>query len=74
MKLDENIESFVIYMTFLSLSSILIHLTKKAQSALLLTKKVKIPTKYSDFSDIFLKKKSLVLPKITKLNQYAIKL
>ena len=41
---------------------------------MLLAKKVKILIKYSDFLEIFLEKKSLVLSKIIKLNQYAIKL
>ena len=29
--------------------------------------------KYSDFSNVFLEKKALILPKATKLNQHAIK-
>ena len=41
---------------------------------MLITKKVKILTKYSDFLDVFLKKKTLILSEITKLNQHAIKL
>ena len=51
-----------------------IYPAKKAQIALLITKKVKISTKYSDLSVIFFKKKTLVLLKITKLNQYTFKL
>ena len=51
-----------------------IHLAQEAQIALLVAKKVKILTKYSDFSDVFLKKKALILSEATKLNQYAIKL
>ena len=51
-----------------------IYLVKKARIALLVTKKVKILTKYLDFSDIFLEAKALILLKIIKLNQYAIKL
>ena len=38
------------------------------------TKKVKIPTKYSDFLDVFSKKKALILPEAIELNQHAIKL
>ena len=45
-----------------------IHPAKKAQIALLVTKEIKILTEYSDFSDIFLKKKALILPKVTKMN------
>lgn len=56
------------------MSLIMIHLTKKAQIALMLAKKIKISTKCSNFLDIFLEKKALVLLKITKLNQHSIKL
>lgn len=58
------------HMTFLSLSKpiISIHLAKKTKIALLITKKVKILDKYSDFSDMFSKKRALVLLEITKLN------
>ena len=59
-------------MTFLSIMAI--NLARKAQIALLVAKEVKIPTKYSDFSDIFLEEKALILLKTTELNQYAIKL
>ena len=41
---------------------------------LLVSKKIKILTKYSDFSDVFLEKKALILPKTNKLNKYIIKL
>ena len=33
-----------------------------------------VPTKYSDFSDVFSEKKALVLPEQSDLNEYAIKL
>ena len=42
--------------------------------ASLLTKKVIILNKYSDFSDVFLEKKALVLLEQTELNKYTIKL
>ena len=74
MVLKKNIEVFVVYVTSLSLNLMPIHPVKKAQIALLVTKKIKIQTKYLDFLDIFLKKKALILSKIIKLNQYAIKL
>ena len=51
-----------------------IHSAKKVQIALFVVKKVQILFKYLDFSDIFLKKKTLVLLKATYLNKYAIKL
>ena len=51
-----------------------IHLASKVQIVLLVAKEVKIPTKYSDFLDVFSKEKALILPEATKLNQYTIKL
>ena len=45
-----------------------IHPAKEAQIALLVAKKVKILIKYSDFSDVFLEEKVLILLKTTKLN------
>ena len=41
---------------------------------MLITKKVKISTKYSNFSNFFLEKKALILSKGINLNQYAIEL
>ena len=57
-----------------SLNLILIHPAREAQIASLIVEKVKIPTNYSDFSDVFSKEKALVLLEITNLNQHAIKL
>ena len=62
------------YITSLSLNLILIYLAQKAEIVLLLTKKVKILIKYSNFLDIFSKEKVLILLKITGLNLYTIKL
>ena len=59
-------------MTFLS--TMAIQPAREAQRTLLVAEVVKIPTKYSDFSDIFLEKKALILSKVTKLNQHAIEL
>ena len=70
--LDKHVKTFVVHVT--SLLTMLIHPAREAQIALLVAKKVKILTKYSDFSDVFLEEKALILPKTTKLNQYAIKL
>ena len=53
-------------MTFLS--TIAIHLAKKTQITLLVAKKEQILTKYSDFLNIFFKKKALVLLKAINLN------
>ena len=55
--LDENIESFIVYMT--SLLTIALYSAKKAQIALLVTKKVKILPKFLDFLDVFSKKRLL---------------
>ena len=52
----------------------LISLTQKAKMALLVDKKVKIANKYSDFLDVFFKKKVLILSKAINLNNYIIKL
>ena len=70
--LDENSETFIAYVT--SIAAISVQPDKKAQIAFLFTKKVKILDKYSDFINVFLEKKALVLPEQTKFNQYAIKL
>ena len=51
-----------------------IHPARKAQLALLLAKKVTVPTNYLDFADIFLEKSVNVLPERTGANKYAIKL
>ena len=59
--LDENIEDFVMYVMSFSLNLIAINLAKKALVALLVAKKVQIPTEYLDFSDVFLEEKILIL-------------
>ena len=40
----------------------------------MLTKDVKILNKYSDFTNVFLEEKTLVLPERTKLNKHAMNL
>ena len=72
MVLDKHVETFVMHVTFLL--TMAIHPTRKAQVALLVAKEVKIPIKYSDFSDVFLEENALILPEVTELNQHAIKL
>ena len=52
----------------------LIYPAWETQIALLIAKKVKILTKYLDFSNIFSKEKASILPRVTKLNEYTIKL
>ena len=51
-----------------NLNFMLIHLVWEAQIALLIAEKVKISAQCSDFSNVFLKKKVLILPKATELN------
>lgn len=62
--MDEKGKAFVIYVAFFSI----IHLARETQIASLLTKKVKISDKYSDYADIFLEEKAAILQKITNLN------
>ena len=55
MALKENIKVFIVYVSFLSLrSKTTIHLTRKAQIALLLAKKVIVLAEYLDFANVFL--------------------
>lgn len=70
MALNNNIEAFVMHVTYLSFNKLTmsIYPAKEVQIALLITKKIKIPVKYSNFSNVFLKEKALVLQKIIKLN------
>ena len=73
--LDENIEAFVMHVSFLSLGSkMTIYPARKAQIALVLAKEVTVPAEYSDFADVFSKKTAKVLPKRIGINKHAIKL
>ena len=71
--LDKNIEAFVVHDSSLK-SKTTIYPARKTQLALQLAKKVTVPTKYSDFADMFLKKSANVLPKWTGVNEHTIKL
>ena len=71
--LDENSETFVVHVASLNLVPG-IHPDREAQIASLLTKKVKILHKYSDFTDVFSEEKALVLSERTELNEHAIEL
>ena len=71
--MDENFETFVVHIASLNLVPG-IHPDREAQIAFLLTKKIKIPDKYSDFTNVFLEKKALVLLEYTKFNGHAIDL
>ena len=73
MALDKNSNTFIIYVAFFNLVSE-IHLDRQAQIAFLLTEKVKILEKYSDFANVFSEEKTLILPKHIKLNEHTIEL
>ena len=69
--LDLKHEIFVVYVASLNLVPGICS-DKEAQIASLLTKEVKIPGEYSDFTDVFSEEKTLVLPERTELNEHAI--
>ena len=71
--MDEKSKTFVVYMVSFNLA-LGIYPDKAAQITSLLAKKVRIPDEYSDFADVFLEKKTLMLPKCTELNEHAINL
>ena len=71
--LDEKSETFVVDVAFLNLAPDF-HPDRAAQIASLLTEKVKIPDKYLDFTNVFSKKKALVLVERNKLNENVINL
>ena len=73
--LDENIEAFILYVSFLCLRlKMTIHPARKAQIASLLAKEVTVPAKYSDFAHVFSKGSAEVLPECTGNNKNAIEL
>ena len=73
MALNEKSESFVVHVASLNRTPG-IHPDKATQIASLLAKEVRIPDKYSDFANIFLEEKVLVLPERTELNEHGIDL
>ena len=70
---NKNFEAFVLHVSSLK-SRMSIHPARNAQLALLLTQKVTVLTKYSDFVDVFLKKLANVFSEQTGSNKHAIKL
>lgn len=68
--LDENVETFVIYVAFISIT----YLAKKPQIASFFMKNVQILNKYLDYAFIFLEEKTALLEEFTNLNQYTINL
>ena len=73
MALDEKSESFVVHIVSLNLASG-IYPDRTTQIVSLLTEKVKILNKYSNFANVFLEEKALVLSERTEFNQHAIEL
>ncbi len=75
--LDPEYEAFVIHIVALSVnSSDKVHPSRRAQIAPLKADEAlsKVPSKYTDFADIFSPKLVAELPKHTKINNHAIKL
>ena len=73
MALNKNIKAFILHVTFFNLNLMTIHQVQEASIVLLVIKKVEILFKYSNYSDVFLEKKTLILLEITDVNQYVIK-
>ena len=73
MALDENVETFVVYVVSLT-SKITIYSARKAQIALLLAENITVLAEYADFINVFLKKSAKMLPERTDINEHAIKI
>ena len=71
--LNDNIETFVMHISFLK-SRITIYLARKAWMALLLAKKTIDLAKYSNFAEVFLKESANVVLEQTGVNEHAIEL
>ena len=74
--LDKNSKTFLVHVAALEalLAGMLIHPDRKVQIVFLFTEKVPITDKYSDFVNVFLEEKVLVLLERTDFNEHAIKL
>ena len=71
--MDKKSETSVVHVASLNLVP-RIYPGRETQIASLFTKEVKIPDKYSDFTNVFSEEKALVLSEHTKLNEHAIDL
>ena len=73
---DKNTKTLLIYVTTLLASSMLVYLFCQAQIGLLLVDKVftEVPTKYSNYIDVFLFDLVIELSKNTSINKHVIKL
>ena len=69
---NENVELFVMHIISPNLNLMPIHLGQEAKIVLLFIKKVQIPSKYFEFSDVFLEKEVLILLEVSEINQHAI--
>lgn len=74
--MDKQSKTFVMHVAPLKtlLARLLIYSDRKAQIASVIAKEIKILDKYSNFANVFLEKKAMMLPKQIKLNNHNIKL
>lgn len=74
--LDNNFETFVIYVAIMKASKMTIHLFQIAQVAFLQVDKAftKISFKYLDYTNVFSTNLAMELPKYNGMNDYAIKM
>lgn len=74
--LDENAETFGVHVVAPKATGITIHPFQAAQITLLLANEAstKVPSKYSDYSDVFLPDLAIELPEYTDINDHTIKL
>ena len=74
--LDENAETFVIYVAALSAPTMQVHPSRQAQIGLLLANKAptKVLPEYSDYADVFSFDLTMELPKNTGMNCCCIRL
>lgn len=70
--MNSNKQVFVTFIVLFKIGIMIIYLAQKAQIVFLLTKRVIILTKYSDFSNIFLKKLTIIIPKKNNINRHII--
>ena len=73
--LNADDETFVVYIAILAKPAIMpIHTSCKAQVTMLISKKTGIPTKYSNFSNVFFSDSVVELPEYTRNNNHLINL
>ena len=71
--LNPEYETFIVHVASLNLIPE-IHSNREAQVVSLLIEEVKISDKYSNFTNVFSKEKTLVLPERSELNEHTIDL